>query len=101
MPKSGHEDLKRGLFFDSILPVAPLGDFTWDEVGLETEDTEIMVKMVPRKVHFTDLLAQRVVLGSPPWEASGREISQVRDPGRSPVSIPIFNPILMYLFFPF
>ena len=52
MPKSGHEDLKRGLFFDSILPVAPLGDFTWDEVGLETEDTEIMVKLVPRKVQY-------------------------------------------------
>ena len=52
MPKSGHEDLKSGLFFDSILPVAPLGDFTWDEVSLETEDTEIMVKMVPRKVQY-------------------------------------------------
>ena len=39
-------------FFTVFLPVGPLGDFTWDEVGLETEDTEIMVKMVPRKVQY-------------------------------------------------
>ena len=52
MPKSGHEDLKRDLFFDSFLPVGPLGDFIWDEVGLVTEDTEIMVKMVQRKVQY-------------------------------------------------
>ena len=39
-------------FLTVFLPVGPLGDFTWDEVGLETEDTEIMVKMVPRKVQY-------------------------------------------------
>ena len=39
-------------FLTVFLPVGPLGDFTWDEVGLETEDTEIMVKMVQRKVQY-------------------------------------------------
>ena len=39
-------------FLTVFLPVGPLGDLTLDEVDLETEDTEIMVKMVPRKVQY-------------------------------------------------